>query len=207
VKVTVKNTTNQKLSPVFSVQSGGALTIPWHNKNGQTPISPGQSIVVVLQSPNFPAQPRLTGGFQVVGLTTSPSALSVSNSYRPTNWHVAITPQAVNAKIQIGLPVVLSCQLLDEMNRPVKVQGIPIFMGQVTYAQTGLIFSQAIINSGGIGQTPILKLSDRDGRADFVVRGTEATRDPIYFEANLINEDARFPYGYSEIVPIRFGID
>jgi hypothetical protein len=102
------------------------------------------------------------------------------------------------------VPIVLTGQLLDEMNRPVRVAGVQMFLGQVTYAQSGIVFSQAVINQAGIGQTPVAVRTNRQGLATFVVRGTEATRDPVYFEANLVNDTAHFPYGYSEIVPIRF---
>ena len=207
VKVQVTNRTDKQLTPQFAIQSGGALTIPWHIENPKKSIGPGESSVIILTSPNFPSQPRLTGGFQVAALIVSPGSLSISDTYRPTNWHIAMSPQAVNNLVQIGVPVNLSCQLLDEMNRPVRVAGVPIFMGQVTYAQSGIVFSQAVINSGGIGQTPVVARTDRQGRAVFVVRGTEATRDPIYFEANLVNSESHFPYGYSEIVPIRFGVN
>ena len=40
--------------------------------------------------------------------------------------------------------------------------------------------------------------------ATFVIRGTKASTDPVYFEANLVNDSQFYPYGYSQIVPIRF---
>lgn len=204
IQIRVTNRTNRLVSPRYAVQAGGALTVPWNIGIGQAGIEPGATRSVVLTSPNFPAQPRLTGGFQVAALTTTPAALSISSPYRPTNWHIAISPQAVNEAVQIGVPVVLTGQLLDEMNRPVHVAGVPMYLGQVTYAQSGIIFSQAVINQSGIGQTPVAVRTNRQGFAKFVVRGTEVTRDPVYFEANLVNSESHFPYGYSEIVPIRF---
>jgi hypothetical protein len=204
IQIRVTNRTKQPISPKYAVQAGGALTIPWNIRIGQKSIMPGSTNTVVLTSPNFPAQPRLTGGFQIAALTTTPSALSISDPYRPTNWHIAISPQAVNSPVQIGVPVEFTCQLLDEMNRPVRVAGVQMFLGQVTYAQSGIVFSQAVINQGGIGQTPVAARTNRQGTAKFYVRGTEVTRDPVYFEANLVNSEAHFPYGYSEIVPIRF---
>ena len=204
IQISVTNRTQRTIKPKFAVQAGGALTVPWNISIGQSSIEPGATRRVILTSPNFPAQPRLTGGFQVAALTTTPAALSISSPYRPTNWHVAISPQAVNNAVRIGVPIVLTGQLLDEMNRPVRVAGVQMFLGQVTYAQSGIVFSQAVINQAGIGQTPVAVRTNRQGFARFVVRGTEATRDPVYFEANLVNDEAHFPYGYSEIVPIRF---
>ncbi|MHB8429047.1 MAG: hypothetical protein ACYDDZ_00765, partial [Acidimicrobiales bacterium] len=64
---------------------------------------------------------------------------------------------------------------------------------------------QAIINQGQVGQTPVVAYTDDRGVATFVIRGTQQTSDPVYFEANLVNGTLFYPYGYSDIVPIRFG--
>jgi len=77
-------------------------------------------------------------------------------------------------------------------------------MGQITYTQQGLLLSQAIINRGQPGQTPVTAFTNKDGVATFVIEGTRASTNPIYFEANLVNGTQFFPYGYSEILPIRF---
>ena len=36
-------------------------------------------------------------------------------------------------------------------------------------------------------------------------RGTRTSVDPVSFEANLVSGNQFYPYGYSDIVPIRFG--
>jgi hypothetical protein len=79
----------------------------------------------------------------------------------------------------------------------------PIYLGQVTYAQQGLLFSQAVVNRGQVGQTPVIAYTN-GGIATFVIRGTKASINPVYFEANLVNGRLSYPYGYSQIVPIRF---
>ena len=105
----------------------------------------------------------------------------------------------------IGETVVLRAEILDKINRPVHLAGEPVYLGQVIYGQQGLVFGQAIINQGQIGQTPVVAFTDSQGVATFTVRGTQAGSDPVYFEANLVNARQFYPYGYSEIVPIRFG--
>jgi hypothetical protein len=81
----------------------------------------------------------------------------------------------------------------------------PVYLGQVIYSQQGLVFGQAVINQAQQGQTPVVAYTNAQGIATFVVRGTEAAQDPVYFEANLVNGTQYYPYGYSEILPIRFG--
>ena len=43
----------------------------------------------------------------------------------------------------------------------------------------------------------------RDG--DSNNRCPQAGRDPVYFEANLVNPTYFYPYGYSPILTVRFG--
>ncbi len=102
--------------------------------------------------------------------------------------------------------MILRATILDPINRPVRESGVPVYLGQVIYDQQGLVFGQAVINQGQVGQTPVVAFTNADGVATFVVRGTQTSNDPVSFEANLVNQHLYYPYGYSEIVPIRFGI-
>jgi hypothetical protein len=189
---------------VFSSEGGGAITAPWNITTGPKSLSAKSSATYVIQAPNFFAQPSLSGGFQIVALTTSPAAMSVSGPYTPTNWHVNLNPEAVNRPVLIGIPKTFEAQVLNSTNNAVDRAGIPVYLGQVSYAQQGLIFTEAVINKGQIGQTPIEARTNSQGVAIFVITGTQASINPVYFEANLINSQASYPYGYSDIVPIRF---
>jgi hypothetical protein len=51
----------------------------------------------------------------------------------------------------------------------------------------------------------VVAYTNAQGVATFDVRGTQASNDPVFFEGNLVNAQQFYPYGYSEIVPIRFG--
>ena len=202
--VNVTNNTGHSIHPVFSSEGGGAITAPWNITTGPKSLSANSSATYVIQAPNFFAQPSLSGGFQIVALTTSPAAMSVSGPYTPTNWHVNLNPEAVNKPVLIGIPTTFEAQVLNSTNNAVDRAGIPVYLGQVSYAQQGLIFTEAVINKGQIGQTPIEARTNSQGVATFVITGTQASIDPVYFEANLINSQASYPYGYSDIVPIRF---
>lgn len=118
---------------------------------------------------------------------------------------MTLVPNSVNAIIPIGQTVVLHAEVLDQLNRPVLLAGQPVYLGQVIYGQQGLVFGQAIINEGQIGQTPVVAYTNAQGAATFSIRGTQTSSDPVYFEANLVSAQQFYPYGYSEIVPIRFG--
>jgi hypothetical protein len=203
--VDVTNHSDHALRPAFSVESGGTLTAFWLANGPTGPIPPGHQVHYSLFAPNFFAQPPINGGFQVVAFTDDPGTVSRSSPYIATTWHVGLVPNAVNRVVPVGESIVIHAQILDQIDRPVGVGGIPIYMGQITYAQRGIIFSEAIINQSQVGQTPVSALTNSSGQASFVIRGTQVSNNPVYFEANLVNATQFFPYGYSEIVPIRFG--
>jgi uncharacterized membrane protein len=204
VTALVTNTTGHSLHPIFSSESGGAITAPWNITTGPSLLGAGESATYVLDAPNYFAQPSLSGGFQMVALTESPPAMSVSAPYVPTTWHVNLNPEAVNKPVVVGEPTTFTAQVLNSTNSPIDRAGIPVYLGQISYTQHGLVFSQAVINQGQIGQTPVEALTNRHGVASFIVTSTQASSNPVYFEANLVNSQASYPYGYSDIVPIRF---
>jgi uncharacterized membrane protein len=203
--VEVENRTGHTQTPAFTVESGGQLTAFWPAVKGPTQLHAGEQAHYTLVAPNFFAQPPITGGFQVVAFTTTPATVSASPSYLPTTYHLSLDPSSVTDAIPLGQPVTLRATILDSINRPVRESGVPVYLGQVIYDQQGLVFGQAVINQGQVGQTPVVAFTNSDGVATFVVRGTQTSQDPVYFEANLVNQRLFYPYGYSEIVPIRFG--
>jgi uncharacterized membrane protein len=204
VTTLVTNTTGHSLHPIFSSESGASITAPWNVITGPAVLGAGASTTYVLQAPNFFAQPSLSGGFQMVALTESPPAMSVSLPYIPTTLHVNLNPEAVNKPVPVGDPVTFTAQILSSTNHPVDRAGVPVYLGQISYTQQGLVFGEAVINQGQIGQTPVEALTNAQGIATFVVTGTQPSINPVYFEANLVNSQASYPYGYSDIVPIRF---
>ncbi len=203
--VQVTNTSGRSQVPAFSVESGGQLTAFWLRGSGPAVLAPGQTGHYTLLAPNFFAQPPITGGFQVVAFTSSPGTVSRSSGYAPTTWHVSLVPNAINQVVPVGQPFTIEAEVLDKLNRQVALSGQPVYLGQVIYGQQGLVYGQAVINQAQQGQTPVVAYTNNQGIATFVIRGTQATEDPVYFEANLVNGTQYYPYGYSEILPIRFG--
>lgn len=204
VTVQVHNRTGGSVHPHFTLNDGDAVTSFWL-ASGPRSLRPGQTATYSLLSPNFFAQPPITGGFQVVAFTTSPAAISHSGSYLPTTYHLALSPDAINHVVPIGEEVTVHAQVVNSFDQPVHEAGVPVYMGQIIYAQSGLEYAAAIINGSQQGQTPVSALTNADGLATFMVQGTTAGPDPVYFEANLVNDRRFYPYGYSDILPIRFG--
>jgi uncharacterized membrane protein len=204
VGVDVTNNSSNSLRPAFTVGTSGSVSAFWIAKGGPSQLQPHQSASYTLLAPNYFAQPSIAQGFQVMAFTNGPDTVSRSDSYLPTVLHVALVPYSVSQEVGIGQSVTFQAQVLNQFNQQVDGAGRPVYMGQVTYAQQGLIFSEAVINNAQVGETPVKALTDRNGVATFTVRDPVPTDDPVYFEANLVNSKDKFPYGYSEIVPVRF---
>jgi len=200
----VTNRSSGPLSPSFTIDEGGQLTTFWSAAAGPRTLAPHQQATYTLQSPNFFSQPGIGGGFQVLAFTAGPDTVSTSSPYVPTTLHIGLTPDAVNQHVALGQSVTIHADLYDDIDRRVARAGVPVYLGQVIYGQQGLILSEASINGHAPGQTPVVAYTNRQGQATFRIVGTQATANPVYFEANLVNASQFFPYGYSEILPIRF---
>jgi uncharacterized membrane protein len=205
VGVRVSNHSGAPVHPAFSVESGGTISAFWIRQKGPESLAAGKTAKYLLLAPNFFAQPPITGDFQVVAFTNRPGTVSVSSSFKTSILHLSLDPDAINEYQPVGKKITVKVHLLDDLNQPVHRSGVPVYMGQITYTQQGLRLSQAIINGGQPGQTPVTAFTDGAGIATFVIQGTDRSVDPVYFEANLVNGTQFFPYGYSEILPIRFG--
>lgn len=204
LQVDVANHSGRALSPAFTVDEGGSFTTFWQKVSGPERLLPGHRATYTLVAPNFFSQAPLGGGFQVAAFTSDPATVSTSASYQPATLHVGLTPDAVNDPVPVGTTVTIRAQLFDQFDRPVARADVPVYLGQVIYDQRGLILSEAAVNGRSPGQTPVEALTGPGGSATFRVVGTQATSDPVSFEANLVSATHYYPYGYSEIVPIRF---
>jgi hypothetical protein len=205
ITVAVHNRTDHAVSPAFSIDEGGNLTTFWRVIRGPHELEAGASTSYTLESPSFFAQPPIGGGFQVVAFSEHPAAVSHTAAYNPSTLHVALDPDAISHPVPVGEPVTVTAQLLDRLNRPVRRAGVPIFLGQIIYAQAGLEYATVKINGHRQGQTPVTATTDADGTATFVLRATNADSDPVYFEANLVSASRGYPFGYSTILAVRFG--
>ena len=98
----------------------------------------------------------------------------------------------------------MHAEIVNRLNAPVRVADVPVYLGQVIYAQRGLQFSQAVINQGQPGQTPVQALTNAEGVATFTIHSPVGGANPVYFEANLVKPALFYPYGYSPILAVRF---
>lgn len=131
-------------------------------------------------------------------------SISVTTVYKPELLHVALVPDAVDQSIKVNSPIVIRAELLNRFDQRIKEAGVPIYLGQVIYAQRGLVYSSASINKSSPGATPVEELTNASGVAIFRVVDSFAESNPVSFEANLVSSSGFYPYGYSQIVPIRF---
>lgn len=203
VTLAVENSSSRPIVPRYTAALAGSFSAPWVLLSGRATIPPHTSATVVIGAPNFPAEPSIVGGFQIVTLaehTIAPSPL-----YQPGLLHVALVPDAIGTRVPLGQPVILHAELLNRLDQRVRKAGVPVYLGQVVYAQRGLLYGGSSINRSAPGATPVEELTGSNGVASFRIVERSVEADPISFEANLVSTSGFYPYGYSQIVPIRFG--
>jgi uncharacterized membrane protein len=202
--VSVTNHSGHSVRPSFTVENGTAMTAFWRRVHGPPVLGPHQSAAYTLQAPSYFAMPPITNGFQVLAFSREPPAVSRTGSYVPSRWRVVLRPAAINEPVARGQSFTVRAEIVNRLDQPVRAASVPVYLGQVIYAQGGTQISQAFINRGHGGQTPVSALTNAQGVATFTIRSPVVPNDPIYFEANLVQSGSAYPYGYSPILAVRF---
>ncbi len=204
VAIRASNGSGQTVHPVFAAKAGGEITAPWLVISGPAELGPGQAAQYLVQAPNYYAQQPGLGGFRMVALTTSPAAMSISSPYAPTVSKVTIDPVFVNTPVPPGRPITFTVRVVDHLGRPVLRAGTPVFLQQISYALAGQGPRPVarVIGAGAVGR--VMRLTDSQGVARFVVVGTMSSLQPIYFRAFLLSDALHVPYGPSETVSVVF---
>jgi uncharacterized membrane protein len=201
--LTVTNNTAGRLRPAFTIEDGISATAFWRRLTGPPELAPHQRARYVIEAPSYFAMPSITSGFQVLGFSQDPASVSRTSAYVASQWRVVLQPAAISAPVRRGKNITVHAQIVNRLDSPVRAAGVSVYLGQVIYAQRGLQYSQATINSSLPGQTPIRAVTDARGIATFVI-SSPASGNPVYFEANLVKPASAYPYGYSPILAVRF---
>jgi hypothetical protein len=180
------------------------MTAFWRRVSGPAVIGPHQQASLTIEAPSYFAMPSITDGFQVLAFCQSPASVSRTPAYVASLWRVVLQPATVNAPVAAGRVVTVRAEIVNRLDRPMRVGHVPVYLGQVIYAQQGIQFSEAVINRGLPGQTPVEALTNASGVATFTVRSPTGSSSPVYFEANLVKPVSSYPYGYSPILSVRF---
>jgi hypothetical protein len=204
VTVEAMNSSNIALKPTFTADIGGSFTAFWNPLNGPKVLAPHHSATYTLAPANFGAMPPVTGGFQIVSFDAQHQTVSRTAVIRPNTWHLAITPAAVDRAVPKGATIHFTLQILNQWDQAVRVSGVPVYLGQVVYAQHGPEAALSVINRGYVSETPVSAVTNNKGQAIFTVRDITPQPDPVYYEGNLVNAQDFYPYGFSPIVPVRY---
>ncbi len=206
----VHNNSGSSVRPYFTVNSGGYITNFWTPAGASIPgraviIPPHATKEVTVIAPDVPSMPGISQPFQVYAYTTAPTeSVSASDVELPTTETLYLSPPTVETPMPVGDATRFTVQLDDRLGRAIHRAGVPVEMGQVVYAEHGLLGGDASINGSLEGASPVAALTDGSGKAVFVVRGVQPAADPTYFQAWIAPLRHQPPLGYSQVVSIRF---
>lgn len=208
VTVTITNNTGSAQQPHFTVNRDGYVTNFWYphgSASGGTSLTlpPRAGRTVTLQAPDLPSMPAVDEPFQVYAYTAKPASISSSDLSTTSELFVVLNPAAVDRPVPVGVPVTFTAQLEDRLGRDVDRAGVRIALGQVVYAQNGLLGGDSSINGKPEGASSAYVDTDRHGRAPFTVVGRQPQNMPVYYQAWIAPSGAA-PSGYSSIVIVQF---
>lgn len=202
--VSVTNRSDRSVRPSFTIQESAATTAFWRRVHGPPVLGAHQEAAYTIQAPSYFAMPSITNGFQVLAFSHEPPAVSRTGAYVASVWRVVLRPSTINEPVTRGQTITVRAEIVNRLDQPVRAANVPVYLGQVIYAQGGTQISQAFINTGYGGQTPVSALTNARGIATFKIKSPLAPNDPVYFEANLVKSGSDYPYGYSPILAVRF---
>ena len=204
LSLAVTNNSARSIQPDFTVEEGTTMTAFWQQTAGPTVLGPRQTARYTIVAPSYFAMPSIGSGFQVLAFTSGPASVSRTSAYVASLWRVVLQPAAVAGPVAVGQRITVHAEVVNRLDQPMHVAHLPVYLGQVIYAERGLLFSSAIINSGDEGQTPVEASTNSAGIASFTISSPVASTNPVYFEANLVKPGSGYPYGYSPILAVRF---
>jgi hypothetical protein len=208
VNLAVTNNTGRSVRPSFTIEEGASMTAFWSRDAGPAELGPHQRASYTITAPSYFAMPSITSGFQVLAFAQSPSSVSRTRAYVPSTWRVVLDPASADQPVAPGGAITVQAEIVNRLDQPVQAANVPVYLGQVIYAQRGLQFSQAIINGSNPGATPVEAFTNAQGVATFTIRSPVGPvsygAQPVYFEANLVKPVLAYPYGYSPILVVRF---
>lgn len=204
LKVEVHNNTDKTLRPAYTIQTSHGDTTFWDIIGGPKRLAPGQTATVQLAPPNAPAEPGLGDGFSVLAFTDQPAAVSVSHRFLLNLYRTAFSPQAFNSAIPVGKRIKLQVEILDHFDKPVDKSGIPVFFNQTVYAPIGFRHGSIMVNGCEAGKSGVGAVTNRNGVATFYLVGTQPSTIPISVSAHLHNYSAKYIYGSTGNITLRF---
>ena len=206
VTMSVTNHSDHRLQPSFTVEDGMSMTAFWRRVHGPPALGPHQEAQYTIQAPSYFAMPSITNGFQILAFSHAPPTVSRTGSYVASVWRTVLRPSVINQPVARGQMITVHAEIVNRLDQPVRAANVPVWLGQVIYGQAGTIPSEATINQGYGGQTPISALTNAQGVATFTItlRSPVVPHAPVYFEANLVKSGSAYPYGYSPILAVRF---
>lgn len=204
IRAQVVNRSTEVLQPHFATDGSGYMTTFWNIESGPRRLLAHHTSTYVLVAPNVGSMPGVTQPFVLQAVTSSPNTISSSPLQTPEEFSATVTPSYVDHFIPLGHAVSLRVQLRSPYGAPIRRAGVRIALGQVIYAQDGLIAGEAQINGAPEGRSPVVAMTNATGEASFRVADRSVQGgNPLYFQA-YVNPRDSFPYGYSEVVSIQW---
>lgn len=204
----IHNNTARRLHPTFTVFESGFVTNFWTpagRAGHPVTIGPHQTETLSLQAPDVASMPHVSAPFQMLGYTTGPAAASSSQVYTASTVSTYLTPEAIDSPVGVGKSFVFATQLVDVRGGALHRAGVRVDLGQVIYAQNGVLRGVASIDGQPEGASPATATTNADGIATFTVRGLQADSNPDYFQSWVAPSGRQFPpTGYSKLVAVRF---
>ena len=118
------------------------MTAFWRRQSGPAALGPHQRAIYTIVAPSYFAMPSISNGFQVLAFSQGPASVSRTSAYLASQWRVVLRPATIGA-CRGGQQITRAAEIVNRFDEPMRLSNVPVYLGQVIYAQRGLQFSQA----------------------------------------------------------------
>ena len=136
--VSVTNHSDRSVRPSFTIEDGMSMTAFWRRVHGPPVLGPHQKASYTIQAPSYFAMPSIANGFQVLAFSHAPATVSRTGAYVASVWRrgaAALRHQPAGRPGPARSPC--TPRSSTGFDQPVRVANLPVYLGQVIYAQGG----------------------------------------------------------------------
>ena len=195
----------QSVRPSFTIEEGMTMTAFWRRGARSPRAGTAPEASYTIQAPSYLADAVDHQRFPGPGLLPSPATVSRTGCLRGEPVAGGAAARRHQPAGRRGQSITVHAEIVNRLDQPIRAANVPVYLGQVIYAQGGTQPSEAYHQQREHeGETPVEALTNAQGVAVFTITSTVPEHDPVYFEANLVKSNSAYPYGYSPILAVRF---
>ena len=135
--VSVTNNSARSVRPSFTVEEGMTMTAFWRRVHGPPLLGAHQKRQVHASRPRVTSRCLRSPTASRSWPSPHPAHGQPDRRYVANVWRVVLRPSAINQPVARGKTITVRAEIVNRLDQPVRAANVPVYLGQVIYAQSG----------------------------------------------------------------------